>query len=120
VTDTTSFLNVANKWVPEIRHYCPHAPVLLVATKKDLRPESGTKAFVASYGQGALQTEEGKTMSTRVRAAGYLECSSKTFEGVETVFAVAADLAMKVSFMFSYILYTLYQKCEKYFWFLIF
>jgi Ras family protein A len=96
VSDTTSFLNVANKWVPEIRHYCPHAPVLLVATKKDLRLESGTKSFLQSFGQGTLQTDEGKTMSTRIRATAYLECSSKTFEGVQTVFATAADVAMKV------------------------
>ena len=26
-----------SKWFPEIRHYCPNTPIILVATKTDLR-----------------------------------------------------------------------------------
>ena len=29
--------NVKSKWFPEIRHYCPNTPIILVATKTDLR-----------------------------------------------------------------------------------
>lgn len=96
VSDTTSFLNVPNKWVPEIRHYCPHTPVVLVATKKDLRSQNGSRPFLEKYGQAALLTDEGRAMSSRVRADAYIECSSKTFEGVEAVFQLAANLGKKV------------------------
>lgn len=96
VSDTTSFLNVANKWRPETQHYRPHAPVILVATKKDLRVHDGTRPFLERYGQAALQTDEGCTMAMRIRADAYIECSSKTFEGVHSVFQIAANLGQKV------------------------
>ena len=32
-----SLSNVKSKWAPEIRHYCPNTPIILVATKIDLR-----------------------------------------------------------------------------------
>ncbi|OXA59654.1 rho-related GTP-binding protein RhoC [Folsomia candida] len=95
VSDTTSFLNVANKWRPETQHYRPHAPVILVATKKDLRVHDGTRPFLERYGQAALQTDEGCTMAMRIRADAYIECSSKTFEGVHSVFQIAANLGQK-------------------------
>ena len=30
---------MSKKWAPEIRHYCPNTPVILVATKIDLRSD---------------------------------------------------------------------------------
>jgi len=33
----SSFENVKTKWLPEIAHYCPKVPFLLVGTKLDLR-----------------------------------------------------------------------------------
>ena len=32
-----SLSNVKSKWAPEIRHCCPNTPIILVATKIDLR-----------------------------------------------------------------------------------
>ena len=37
VANRSSFLNVTEKWIPELRHYVPEVPVLLLATKTDLR-----------------------------------------------------------------------------------
>lgn len=36
VNSQTSFENVRNKWWPEIRHFCPDVPVLLVGCKAGL------------------------------------------------------------------------------------
>ena len=33
----SSFQNVTEKWFPEVRHFEPNAPILLLATKTDLR-----------------------------------------------------------------------------------
>ena len=30
------------KWLPEIRHHCPNAPILLVGTQTDLRTDPDT------------------------------------------------------------------------------
>lgn len=43
-----SFENLPDKWVPELRHFCPNIPIVVVATKKDVRPtapqqDSGNK-----------------------------------------------------------------------------
>ena len=37
ISSRSSFLNVREYWVPELRRYMPKTPILLVATKTDLR-----------------------------------------------------------------------------------
>ncbi|XP_033625044.1 rho-related protein racA-like [Asterias rubens] len=40
VASRDSFLNIESKWLPEIKHHMPGVPILLVATKTDLRQGS--------------------------------------------------------------------------------
>nr|KJB47672.1 hypothetical protein B456_008G036100 [Gossypium raimondii] len=41
-----SYENVAKKWIPELRHYAPGVPIILVGTKLALPPPShGTKEY---------------------------------------------------------------------------
>ncbi len=39
VKSPTSFANVKDKWIPEVRHHCPNTPVLLLGLKSDLRSQ---------------------------------------------------------------------------------
>ncbi|XP_049716375.1 ras-related C3 botulinum toxin substrate 3 isoform X3 [Loxodonta africana] len=63
-----SFENVRAKWYPEVRHHCPHTPILLVGTKLDLRDDKDTierlrdkKLAPITYPQGlAMAREIGK------------------------------------------------------------
>lgn len=43
VSSPSTFENIPVRWAPESRHFCPNTPVILVACKTDLRPESKNK-----------------------------------------------------------------------------
>lgn len=42
-----------------------------------------------------MKTEEGRDMSNRINASGYLECSAKTKDGVRDVFEMATRAALQ-------------------------
>ena len=37
IDNPDSLENITEKWQPEVRHFCPRVPVVLVGNKKDLR-----------------------------------------------------------------------------------
>ncbi|KAJ4892325.1 Rac-like GTP-binding protein ARAC9 [Raphanus sativus] len=85
-----SFENIAKKWVPELRHYAPNVPIVLVGTKLDLRED---KKFPMNYpGACTVSTEQGQELRKEIGALAYIECSSKTQQNVKAVF----DAAIKV------------------------
>ena len=43
VADSNSYDNVLEKWHPEVSHYCPEQPIVLVGTKMDMREDEGDK-----------------------------------------------------------------------------
>ena len=89
-----SLENIHAKWVPEVQHFCPNVPFLLIATKKDLRNDPATKSSMARDKQEIIRTDQGRTMSEKVGAYAYLECSAKTREGVREVFDAATRAAL--------------------------
>ncbi|KAG5266489.1 hypothetical protein AALO_G00232670 [Alosa alosa] len=49
VVAPSSFQNVTEKWVPEIRRHCPRSPVILVGTQSDLREDVKVLIELAKY-----------------------------------------------------------------------
>ena len=41
MADSNSYDNVLEKWHPEVAHYCPNQPIVLVGTKMDMREDEG-------------------------------------------------------------------------------
>ena len=41
--DDDNTMHFRHKWVPEIKHYCPKTPFILVGTKVDLREDQTIK-----------------------------------------------------------------------------
>jgi len=86
-----SFENVREKWIPEVKHYCPDVPCLLVGTKADLR----TEEFVSQQPNEAITTEMGKAMAYNLNMEAYLECSAKKMDGLDNVFAEAVRIYVR-------------------------
>jgi small GTP-binding protein len=91
VDDPQSLTNVIEKWMPEIRHFCPRSAVILVACKIDLREDPETILRLNQRGEKPIKT------ASKIHADVYIECSAKTHEGVQELFVNTATthLALK-------------------------
>jgi small GTP-binding protein len=74
--DRTSYDNIKNKWVVEIKQHVKEPQFLLVGTKADLRDST----------DGSLSPEDGKALAAQIGAFDYVECSAIKCEGVKDVF----------------------------------
>lgn len=85
---------IRDKWAPEVNHYIPEVPHILVGTKIDLReaqhPDPNSGKFEP------ITPEMGQAMAKQIKAAKYLEVSSKTRQGLEDVFNQAIDLVLEM------------------------
>lgn len=70
------------QWYPEVRHHCPGAPIILVATKTDLRETQGNSS---DKRKSHLNHDRGQALAKEIKAVKYLECSAKTMEGVKQI-----------------------------------
>lgn len=112
-----SLENIPEKWTPEVKHFCPNVPIILVGNKKvsgifakyrqffelrkiclqDLRNDPNTIKELGKMKQEPVKPEEGRTMAEKINAFAYLECSAKSKEGVREVFETATRAALQVS-----------------------
>ncbi|XP_046668443.1 ras-like GTP-binding protein RhoL [Homalodisca vitripennis] len=79
VGSRSSFENILSKWHPEIKHHCANVPIVLVATKTDLRNDDGD----------TISTSEGKKLKRKIKASRLMECSAKNGEGLDEIFIEA-------------------------------
>uniref|UniRef100_H2Z2I6 Uncharacterized protein n=1 Tax=Ciona savignyi TaxID=51511 RepID=H2Z2I6_CIOSA len=90
-----SLENIPEKWTPEVRHFCPSVPIILVGNKKDLRNDTTTTKELAKMKQCPVSNEDGVAMADKIGAYGYMECSARTKEGVREVFELATKAALQ-------------------------
>ncbi len=85
INNPSSYLNVLQKWLPEVQHHCPTANIMVVGTKNDLR-ENGddnitkTTTLKEQNNDGCLS----------------LECSALTSQGLNELFEKVIELAAQV------------------------
>ncbi len=89
VVSPTSFKNIASQWAPELRHYCPEAPILLIGTKIDQRDDQVVGQILKSKGLAPTTAQEGVQLAKEIGAVKYLECSALSQEGLKEVFDTA-------------------------------
>ncbi|XP_063443742.1 ras-related protein ced-10-like isoform X2 [Mytilus trossulus] len=73
-------------WYPEVSHHCPDVPIVLVATKTDLRKISIKTKKKSIEISETVTVEKGQALANEIKAVKYLECSARTMHGVKTVF----------------------------------
>ncbi|XP_075235646.1 ras-like GTP-binding protein RhoL [Lycorma delicatula] len=86
VDNRSSYENVTTKWYPELKHHCPHTPIILVATKTDLRCASDSPMVTYS---------EGKKLQRKIKAVKYMECSALENNGLTEIFTESVRASIK-------------------------
>ncbi|XP_004578225.1 rho-related GTP-binding protein RhoV [Ochotona princeps] len=87
VVQPSSFQNIAEKWLPEIRTHNPQAPVLLVGTQADLRDDVNVLIELDQGGrEGPVPQPQAQGLAEKIRACCYLECSALTQKNLKEVF----------------------------------
>ncbi|MFX1378587.1 MAG: Rab family GTPase [Promethearchaeota archaeon] len=78
VFDLTNYETLVNmiNWLPEVRKISRNIPILMVGSKLDLKE------------QRVCNKEEAMDLMELHKLHGYIECSSKTGENVQTIFGV--------------------------------
>ncbi|WEW57379.1 RHO4 protein [Emydomyces testavorans] len=90
-----SLENVMDKWYPEVLHFCPTTPLILVGLKSDLRTKRTCIELLKSQGLTPVTPEQGRAVAQRMGAL-YVECSSKEMRGVDEVFELAVNTAVGI------------------------
>lgn len=77
VDNEVSLENVKDMWFPEVNHYCPGIPIILVGTKSDLLSDMNQDASIR--------------VAKEIGAIGLIFTSAKTMFNVRTVFNFALN-----------------------------
>ncbi|XP_045136941.1 ras-related protein ced-10-like [Portunus trituberculatus] len=88
INSPTSFENVKNIWLPEIRRECGQKiSAVLVGTKSDLRSSTPSERVV--------KKADGKKLARALKMHGYVETSAKLQEGCTEAFEEAIRATVK-------------------------
>ena len=99
INNERSFENVRNRWQPEITHYMPSTPWLLVGTKSDLRAdvdfamEPAAESSELKTTNGCISAEKARKEAASLNAVKYMECSALKQEGLDELFVDAVKAA---------------------------
>ena len=74
IISRTSYENILDKWIPEVSHYSPNTPIILLGCKSDLRGSLKDKSQ-------EISVKEGQSLCLKISAYKYMECSALTQKG---------------------------------------
>ncbi|EDO36554.1 predicted protein [Nematostella vectensis] len=89
IAHRASFENVALRWLPELDHFSPGVPRVLVGNKKDLRPKQDQED---SHSIDFVSYEEGKEAAQNFKMQ-YIENSALLNENVKEVITTSIRIA---------------------------
>ncbi|XP_055878464.1 cdc42 homolog [Biomphalaria glabrata] len=98
VATPESLRDAQDKWIPEIRKYCPNTPVILVGTQIDLRDEAQPAKPQRNTAKGPpvfISTKDGVHAATKMNLDTYVECSSLTEAGISRLREAAIENGLR-------------------------
>lgn len=84
-----------SQWYPEVLHFCPNTPLVLVGLKSDLRTKRTCIELLRTQGLTPVTPEQGAAVARKM-GAQYIECSAKEAQGINEVFELAINTAVQV------------------------
>ena len=84
VIDMDSFNHVTSKWIPEVTGHSPNTPIILVATKSDLRTNTHSN----------VTTSQGESLREQQGLFAHIETSSLKGTNLKLLFETAAKCAI--------------------------
>ncbi|KAH3901139.1 Rho family GTPase RHO4 SCDLUD_002621 [Saccharomycodes ludwigii] len=85
----TSFENVRELWIPEVVHFCPRTPIILVGLKSDRYSDKYSDAFV-----DPLKVEQMVKNKEFANVFVHLQCSAKSGYNIEEIFNTAISTVL--------------------------
>lgn len=86
VDNPTSYENVMHKWYPEVSHFSPSTPIVLVANKTDMLTDPKAQERMANHRITPVSTAKGEELRAAIGAVAFVECSALTSKNVNAVF----------------------------------
>ena len=83
-----------SQWYPEVLHFCPTTPLVLVGLKSDLRNKRTCIELLRTQGLTPVTPEQGAAVAQQM-GAKYIECSAKENKGIQEVFELAINTAIQ-------------------------
>ena len=94
VVQPSSFDNVKDKWIYELRQHCPEVPMILVGMKIDLRDDRDTIEKLKEHNLSPITYEMGFKLARDLGFNKFMECSALTQKGLKDVFEAAIRLVI--------------------------
>lgn len=94
IVNPTSFHNIREKWLPEIRSHCANIPIILIGTQLDLRNDVKVLLDLGNYGERPVMEADGRSKARELGAIAYMECSALTQKNMKEVFDLAIATAL--------------------------
>lgn len=95
VVSPTSFANVVDRWLPEIRLHRPSAGVILVGTHSDLRNTVQVLIELSKRGQRPVSQHKARNLVKKARCVSYIETSAVTQKNLKLLFDEAITFALR-------------------------
>ncbi|GME85450.1 unnamed protein product [Ambrosiozyma monospora] len=80
IDSSVSLANIQDVWIPEVKQTNPDVPIVLVATKSDLKDQLGPEQIVTP--------EQEERVANAIGAIGHVQASALTTENVKTIFDI--------------------------------